>query len=514
MKNNPDYILYNGNFISMERPDKQYCAIGITGETITEVWEKPCRMPKRFFGTKMLDLEGRTVLPGFIDSNVHMVQGGLMQYCVEIKADTREAFLQQLQQKVQAFEAGELIWCIGYNEDTVELNRWDLDQITSIHPVVVSKTEFHKTILNTSAYNLLKIPYSISGIQRDEKGMPTGVLQGEASGFARRKLYTCFVTDDIRRLALADMERKAFRCGITTVNAMEGGAFFSNQDIRMVQRFAEHSRLEIFLFPQTMDVATVQEAKLPRIGGNIYLDGSIGSQTAALYEPYIDGEHQGVLYYSQEDVNQFVLEAHTAGLQIALSCIGPRAIEQALAAFAAAFEIAGRKNLRHRLELFVLPTEAQITWAISMGLILSMRANYDRQWGGAEGKYAALLGDRWKGTNSIGAVVAQGGIVAGGSEYAVTPLNPLKSIGSCLLHHNAVQQLSLYDALRTYTANGAYANMAEDRIGSLGIGMQADLVVLDQNLCTLSPAEIETLRVEMTIKKGEIVYAREDVLWK
>ena len=89
MKNNPDYILYNGNFISMERPDKQYCAIGITGETITEVWEKPCRMPKRFFGTKMLDLEGRTVLPGFIDSNVHMVQGGLMQYCVEIKADTR-----------------------------------------------------------------------------------------------------------------------------------------------------------------------------------------------------------------------------------------------------------------------------------------------------------------------------------------------------------------------------------------------------------------------------------------
>ncbi len=513
MRNKPDYILYNGNFISMDEMRKRYYAIGITGDIISAVWEKPCQMPRRFFGTKMLDLGGKTVLPGFIDSNVHVVSGGLIQYCVEIEANSKSEFLQKLHQRAQEYEAGELIWCIGHNAEIMELNRWDLDKVSSMHPIVVSKTEFHKTFLNTSAYNLLQVSSSVSGILRDEQGMPTGVLQGEASGFARRKLYTHFITDDIRKIAISDMEQKALQHGITTINAMEGGAFFSNQDIYMVQEFAKQSKLEILTFPQTMDVTAVQKANIPRIGGNIYLDGSIASQTAAMYQPYINGD-TGTLYYSQEDVNQFVLEAHAAGLQIALSCIGPKAIEQALTAFAAVFKMKGRGDLRHRLELFVLPSEKQIDRAISMGLILSMRANYDAYWGGLGGKYAKLIGDKWSKTNPIGTVIRKGGIVAGGSEYAVTSLNPMKSIASCLLHHSPDQRISLYEALKTFTVNGAYANMAEDRIGKIQVGMQADLVVLDKDPFKMPPNELETLRVETTVKRGAIVYTREGMSWK
>ncbi len=509
-----DYILYNGNFISMEGETERYRAVAICGDKIAHTYGEKDQFPGRCFGTKMIDLGGKTVLPGFIDSNIHMVQSGLLQYCVRINAETKSEFLQQLTDKAAEFADGELVWCIGYNEETIDVNRWDLDQVSSSHPIVVSRTEFHKTVVNTTAYNMLQIPSSLSGVLRDERDMPTGVLRGEASGFARRKLYTNFVSDDLRRKAVRDMEREVFRYGITTVNAMEGGAFFSGRDIDIVDDYAKKSNLDILLFPQTMDVGKIKEMGLSRIGGNIYLDGSIGSKGAALNRNYRGCSHNGTLYYSQDDVNQFVLEAHARGMQIALSCIGPRAIDQALTAFSSAFEAVGAGSHRHRLELFVLPTAAQIDEAVSLGLILSMRPNYDALWGGREGMYAANMGTGWEGCNPIGQVIKSGGIVCGGSEYSVTPLNPLTSIKSCLLHSQEEQRISLYEALKTYTVNGAYANLVEGAVGQIREGMQADLVVLDQDPFAVSAEALDEIGVAMTMKGGQIVYAKGEAEWK
>ena len=510
----PDYILYNGNFITMQDSTHRCCAVGIRDGVIVSVWEQDAEVPKRFFGTKYMNLRGRTVLPGFIDSNVHMVQGGLMQYCLEIYSDTKEEFLDILKKRTLEFEEGELIWCIGYDEENMEISRWDLDQVSSVHPIVLSRTEFHKTVVNTTAYNLLKIPGSVPGILRNEKGIPTGVLQGEASGFARRKVYTCFVTDEMRSRAAADMEKLSFQNGITSLNAMEGGAFFSDRDIGAVRQYAEQSALDIFLFPQTMDVNKVRAMKLPRIGGNIYLDGSIGSQTAAMYENYVNQKSQGVLYFSQEDVNQFVLDAHRNGLQIALSCIGPRAAEQALNAFEAAFRQVGSRNHRHRLELFVLPSPEQIERAISLGLIFSMRPNYDYYWGGNDGTYAKYIGNQWQYTNPIGEIVRRGGIVCGGSEYGVTPLNPLQAVQACVRHQNEAQQISLYEALKIYTCNGAYANFMEHSAGMIRKGMYADFTVLEKDPFQIPEDEISQIGLEMTFKAGRIVYSREEEVWK
>lgn len=509
-----DYILYNGNFISMGDESERYQAVAICGDKIVHTYGAKDEFPKRCFGTKMIDLAGRTVLPGFIDSNIHMVQSGLLQYCVKINAETKEAFLEHLQEKASSFAPGELVWCIGYNEETIDVDRWDLDKVSSSHPIVVSRTEFHKTVVNTTAYNMLQIPRSLSGVLRDEKDMPTGVLRGEASGFARRKLYTNFVSDDLRRKAVRDMEKEAFRYGITTVNAMEGGAFFSGRDIDIVDDYARSSDLNILLFPQTMDVDKIKEMGLTRIGGNIYLDGSIGSKNAALAENYKDCDYNGTLYYSQDDVNQFVLEAHTSGLQIALSCIGPRAIDQALTAFSSAFEAASSSNHRHRLELFVLPDLQQIEKAISLGLILSMRPNYDRLWGGSQGLYAANMGKGFEFCNPVGQVIRQGGVVCGGSEHSVTPLNPLISIKSCLLHSQENQRISLYEALKTYTVNGAYANFAEGSIGQIREGLQADLVVLEEDPFAVSPQALDEIEITMTMKDGQIVYSKGEAEWK
>lgn len=511
---NPDYVLYNGNIISMDTYGEEYSAIEITDGKISKVYSKEACFPKRAFATKVIDLKGKTVLPGFIDNNIHMVQSGLLQYCVEIEADTKESFLRQLKEKTQQFRHGELVWCVGFDEKAIDVTRWDLDKVSSSHPIVVSKTEFHKTVVNTKAYNTLSIPMSVDGVQRDEKGMPTGVLQGEASGFARRKIYVNFVSDELRKQAVRDVEIEALQYGITTVNAMEGGAFFSNRDIDIVGDFAKDSIIDILLFPQTLDTNHVMDMELPRIGGNIYLDGAIGSKAAALNQSYVGDQSKGSLYYSQDDVNYFVLEAHSAGLQIALSCIGPRAIEQALLAFSSAFEAIGKKEHRHRIELFVLPTAEQIQKAVELGLVLSMRPNYDYIWGGPQGMYMGNIGSLWKDCNPIGEVIKQGGIVCGGSEYSVTPLNPMTSIQSCVLHHQEDQRISAYEAIKTYTVNGAYANFAEDRIGKIKEGFQADLVVLEDNPLEVPAECVKDIGVEMTIKNGKVVYSKEAVIWK
>lgn len=503
----PDCILFNGTFLSMNGNDDIYSSVAITDGRITAAAKDDSLLARRGFGTAVEDLDGKTVLPGFIDCNVHTIQRGIGQYCINLQARTREEFLERLSQMVTEYEEGELIWCIGFEPEGQNLNRWDLDKVSSNHPIVVSRMEFHSTLVNTSAYNLLSIPFQIRGVEKDASGMPTGVLRGEASGFARRKMNRIFVSGHMRETAFTDTVREAVRSGITTLNAMEGGYFFSDEDVETVRKLAPKSPLDVLIYPQTMDVDEAVRYGMGRIGGNIYIDGTIGSKTAALYEPY-EGEsgNNGMLYYRQEELNQFVLDAHERHLQIALSCIGERAIDQALNAFDAAFRIAGKQNHRHRLELFVLPTGEQIERAVAMGLLFSMRPNYNKLWGGPEGGYRRNIGERYRRANPIGTVVRLGGIVAGGSESGVTPLPPMTGIHSAVNHSQESERVSVLEALKMYTCNAAYANFIEDRTGSIAVGMDADLAVLSRNPLETPAEELEQICVLRTIKRGTVVY--------
>lgn len=505
----PDRILYNGTFLSMNEKDRVYSAIAIQNGRIVGVSEDDSLVAKRGFGTELVDMEGKTVVPGFIDCNVHAIQTGLDKYCVSVNAASREEFLQQLLEVVEYYEEGELIWCVGYEAGDAEhhLNRFDLDRISSRHPIVVSRMEFHATVVNTNAYNLLSIPSSIRGVEKDKKGMPTGFLKGEASGFARRKINQTFVGAGLRKKALEDAVRQALACGITTMNPMEGGFFFSDDDMEAVQSFSEESPVGLLLFPQTMDVEAARAYGGKRVGGNIYLDGTLGSKTAALREPYEgDVDNNGLLYYAQEDLNQFVLEAHEKGFQVAISCIGERAIEQTLNAFELAIKISGKNRCRHRIEHFVLPTEEQIARAVKLGLIFSMQPNYDAMWGGPDGGYRKNIGDRYQRTNPIGTVIRAGGLVAGGSEAAVTPLSPIEGIHNAVNHHRPEHRVTVKEALRMYTVNGAYANFMEHRLGKIDPGFDADLAVLSENPLDVSPKRLREIRVLKTIKRGSTVF--------
>lgn len=512
INNSPEYILYNGNFITMDDRQEKCSAVAIKDGKITHMYCGDNRKIKRGFQTRLIDLEGKTVLPGLIDCNVHLIQGGLQKYCIEVYADTKKEFLEKLSDKITRFKNNEWVWCVGYNDTLEELTRWDLDKVSVTHPIVISKTEFHITIANTFAYRMLQIPISVSGTKRDNDGVPTGVLGGEASGFARRKLFVSLVNDSLRDRILQEMDHELLANGITTVNAMEGGPFFADRDIYVANKYAEKSTVDILLFPQTMDINVAIDSHLPRIGGNIYLDGSIRSKTAAIIDNYQNENQNGILYYSQDDVNAFILDAHSHELQIAISCIGTRAIQQALDAFENAFQIVGKNNHRHRLELFVLPTEVQIKKAVELGLILSMRPNYDKLYALKGGAYEKSIGDRREQCNPLSSIVKAGGIVCCGSEHSVTPLNPFMSIEACVLHNQEKERLSVYEALKGYTVNAAYANYAEDRIGRIRAGYDADLIVISEDPFKVQTEDIGKIKILMTMKRGKIVYHERGIL--
>lgn len=498
----PDCIFYNGHMITMDERTKG-SALSVCRGKICMVDDDVAVLGTRGFGTRLIDLEGKTVVPGFIDCNVHAVQNGLSPYCIHVGAAGKADFIGKLSEIAESYSEGELLWCVGYEDDS--LNRWELDKISSRHPIIVSGMEFHATCVNTCAYNILSLPLSIPGIQKDGTGRPTGVLKGEASGFARRKMNQKFVGDRLRERAAAYTVREAAKYGITTMNAMEGGSFFSDRDIEAVTAFSKYSPVELLVFPQLME----PEAAAPfgRIGGNIYIDGTIGSKTAAVSGGYAgDAKNNGMLYFTQEELDGFIGAAHEKGLQIAVSCIGDRAIDMALSAFEAAFLKWGLKNHRHRIEFFVLPGEAQIKKAVALGIIISVRPAYDSLWGGKDGMYARHIGEGYKSCNPIRSIIKAGGIVAGGSEAPVTPLNPMSGISGAVRHSQISERVSVYEALKMYTVNAAYANFIEDRAGKLVSGFDADLAVLDKNPLTAGEEALSEIKTVMTVKKGNIIY--------
>lgn len=504
----PDTIIYNGKFISMNENGDIYSMIGIKNGKIVEVSKSNSLINKIGFGVNLIDFEGKTVLPGFYDCNVHAVQNGIGHFCIKIETKKREEFLKKLKEIVKEYKKNQLIWCIGFNwEENERLNRWDLDKISSLHPIVVSKDEIHSTIVNTYAYNLLAVPSTLNGVEKDVKGMPTGYLFGEASGFARKKIQKLFITYEMKKRAMEITIDEALRNGVTTFNAMEGGAFFDDEDINIVKEYEKKNKIDISIYAQNTDVERAVEFGLEGIGGNFYLDGTISSKTAAIYEPYEnEPDNYGILYFSQNELNKFVLDAHKKNMQIALSCIGERAIDQALEAYENAIKSYGHKNHRHRLEHFVLPSDEQIKRAIQLGIIFSMQPAYDNKWGGKEGKYIKNIGERYRRTNPIGKIIRLGGVVAGGSESNITPLSPIYGIHSAVNHTEEENRIDIIEAIKLYTVNAAYANFEENKKGKIEKGFNADLIVLDKDILTIKKEQIKDIKILKTIKCGGLVY--------
>jgi predicted amidohydrolase YtcJ len=416
-----------------------------------------------------------------------------------------------VRQAVASTPIGELLFGMGFTEYC--LNREDLspiiqtlDAVAPDRPVFLEGVTGHTSAVNSLALELLDLPDGTPGVMRDAMGRPSGLLADEANNLVWERFGESARLNERATEMIPLAIQKAHSVGITTLHALEGGSTGDDAAAEAFQARLNSLPLRIVFFYQTTDVQKVVELGLPRIGGCILLDGDIGPHTAALSQPYADApECQGTLYYSQEQIDAFVLQAHEQGLQVTMHAVGDAAVQQALDAYKRALSAYPRDDHRHRIEHCEVIREDQIELARQLGVALAIQPPFNHYWPHTE--YYPTLGQEraWK-ADPVGTLVRAGLLIAGGSDSRVTPLGPLIGIHAAVNHTNPAERVSVQEALELYTVNAARIAFQESDRGSLRVGKLGDFVVLGEDPFEVDHGHIKDSPVEMTVIGGDIAY--------
>ena len=341
-------------------------------------------------------------------------------------------------------------------------------------------------------------------------GGERGWFLDDESHFAAARLAFGSLTDEQIALLYRGVADRAMGKGVTTLHCLEGQFVEGDRDVLTLHAIADRLPVNVVLMYQTLDVQRVLELGLPRIGGCLTVDGACFEHTACFYEPYVDRpDTRGCLNYSEEAVRQFVTEAHRAGLQIGMHAIGDRAIDVLVSAYAAAQALYPRADCRHRVEHFQAPTEGALATACDLGLALPMQPIFSYLWDRdtADHYETAFGANRAARMESFADLLERGLHVAGGSDSPVTEIDPLLGMQAAVNNPRPSRRVSVEAALRMFTADAAWAGREDAVTGTISVGKRADLVVLGADPFT-EPGAIDEIPVEMTVCRGEIVFAR------
>ncbi len=504
-----EILLINGQIITMDADYSTEEALLVRNDQILAAGSTDQMKRMALPRARVIDLQGRAVLPGFIDTHVHMMHTGLNLLALDLSAARSiEEIKELLAERARSIPPGNLIRGIRVDDSMLLENRmphrFDLDQVSRIHPIFLARIDGHSSSCNSLALNIMDIERNTQGLVLDSSGQPTGVLRSVAHKLGRLRISNLLNPDDkARGLRLAC--KKAAAKGLTTLHALEGGALFVDSDYYEVCDYSSQSQVRIITYFQTLDVEKAARAGASRIGGCIPLDGSLGSYTAALYEPYSDNlSEQGVLYYSDDEIKRFVYESSRAQMQISLHAIGERAIDQALLAYKNAAARVSGYHWSNRIEHFLLATDEQVKRAADLGLIISVQPYDHYIWGRPERLIGRRLGKRLPRANRYRTWTEKGLILAGSSDSDVTEFNPLGGIYGAMFQYNESERLSLKESLALYTINAAMAGNEQIVKGSLEKGKLADLVILTSAM--QNAEQLENIDVELTMVGGRVVY--------
>src|SRR5271157_2243701 len=526
----PDIIFVNGDVYTQSAPARAQ-AIGVSRDCIVAVGTNDDIRKLKGPHTQVVDLGGHVVMPGFNDAHVHLEEAGLEAQSVDLRG-TRS--LQEMQQRIAASAktVAPTDWLVGGGWDHTlwpggQLpTRQDLDGVTGGHPAVFSRVDGHIAVANTAALKIGGVTGQTQApeggkVDHDASGEPTGILRETARGLVESKIPP--TPARLRRaaeLALAD----AARWGITSAQDN------SSWDIFLVYEDLEREgkltvRITEWLnFDDPVSLLETRRAHRPANDPMLhtamlkgFMDGSLGSRTAALLARYSDDPgNLGLARYEQDKLNRMAVERTAAGFQLGFHAIGDHAVQMALDAFAAA-EAGARENhqtrdFRFRIEHDQVITPYQFAQYRKLGVIASMQANHlltDMNWAMERiGPERAKTSYPWK------EFLDNGVPLAFGTDYPVEPITPFRGVYAAVTRMNEAgtksyfpeQKLTIEQALAAYTTGSAYAQFAEKEKGTLAPGMLADFVVLDRDLTKVAPPEILKTRVLRTVVGGKTVY--------
>jgi predicted amidohydrolase YtcJ len=486
-----------------------------------------------------IDAGGRLVLPGFIDTHVHFLLGGLRLASVQLRdARTRDQFVSRIKAFAATVPAG--TWITGGDWDHSlwggELPSRDwIDAATPNHPVWINRLDGHMSLANSAALKaagVTRATADVAGgeIVRSAKGDPTGLLKDNAMAFVDNVAPP--PSPEMRRRAVTAAMRYVAERGVTTVHDMSTSAAWDDMAlyaelgkanalqtrIYSVVPLAQWERLRDVVARRQFGGADGLGDDWLRIGGlKGFVDGSLGSHTAAFNEPFKDAPaDRGLLVNTPDDLYRWISGADKAGLHVMVHAIGDRANGLLLDTFARVATENGQRDRRFRIEHAQHLAPRDIPRFAQLNVIASMQPYHaidDGRW--AE-KY---IGERINSTYAFRSLIDAGATIAFGSDWFVAPPTPLEGIYAAVTRRTLddknpsgwvpQQKISVEEAVRGYTVNAAFASFDETRKGVLSKGRLADFVMLERNVFEIAPEEIGGVRVRMTVVGGKQVFGSE-----
>ena len=547
---NADLVLRGGTVrtLSKDTPDGE--ALAVVDDRVKAVRSDEEIAAYVGEDTRVLELDGRTALPGFIDTHVHIPMGGARMTHVNCRSPPNESIAdvrERLRERAAETPDGEWIICSGYNLGLVwedegrHVNRWDLDEAAPNNPVQVTSVGGHTgSIYNSAALELAGIdrdtpdPVPPAVIERDDDGRPTGLVSEEAE----LPLLEA-IPDDDREDRRAHIERaceQLLAWGVTTAH----DALTKPEDLRLYQELERDGRLPVRvgmmlqgdvgedLGAEGMDLLSrladvgletgFGSDRLFVVGVKYLMDGAFTGRTAAMHEPY-EGEpvpenspqYDGVLHIDPDYFAERVASAHDAGLRVCVHGQGDRGIDHILDAFEATLD--PDTDHRFRIEHGGLIRPEQLERIAELDACVSSSIAF---LGGDVSRNWIYWGEeRMDHTYAVRSLQEAGIPTAGNGDWPVTTGDPLVGIRTAVTRETVTgdvvgpdQRTSVEDALRLYGPDAAYLGFSEDEKGRLDPGMLADITVLSDDPLAVEPTAITDLEVAYTIVGGSVEYER------
>jgi hypothetical protein len=488
--------------------------------------------------TRVIELNGRTVTPGFIDAHMHFISGGIQLSSLDLrKATTPEEFVIRIREFTKSVPSG--TWITGGNWDhelwggLLPRRDW-IDHFTQAHPVLVQRLDGHMALANSLALEMSGIANKTGdppggSIVRDEAGLPSGVLKDQAITLVRNVIPLATVEETKRALEAA--AQHALSRGITQVHDMGGWnnldmMGWANLEVYHQAHSEGHLPLRVYSvvpmssWKRMKDYVSINGRGDDRLwwgGVKAFVDGSLGSATAWFHKAYLgESGNTGLTTTDTAELQGWIEGADKAGLQSIVHAIGDRANDWLLEVYEELVANHGKRDRRLRIEHAQHLSQSAIVRFSEQGVIASMQPYHAVD----DGRWAAkrIGPERIRRAYAFGSLLDTGATLAFGSDWTVAPLDPILGIDAAVTRQTLdgvnpdgwipEERISLEQALLAYTAGAAKAGFSEDRSGSLENSKLADLVVLSENLFEISSSDIGNVEVDMTLVDGEVVYDR------
>ncbi len=531
----PDLVILNGKIITVDPGDSVVEATAVKDGRFVAVGSTREIKALAGRGTEVLDLGGRTAMPGIIDSHTHPSNIAARLLEVDLRTPPVKNIAEvkkKIAEKARELGPGKWVRAANYNDSKLaerrQVTRWELDEVAPDNPVFIVSDTGHQAVVNSLALEAAGVtddtPNPPGGeVERDAEGRATGLLYENATGLVRDYIPE-YSVDELKE-SYRSVVKQFCEWGVTCTHDASGHRNGVRAFKQLLDEGERRLRMRLMMSVNRDEPGDVLDALelcgvesglgdewLGVMSVKIMGDGSGAGGTCCVYEPQNRGPRGlGMWMTEPKVVERLVMQAHEAGLRVSIHSIGDRGVDMALDAIEKAQRAKPAPDMRHRIEHNSLCTPRQLRRIKELGVTPSSSIGYMY---GLGDQYADNFGperSRWLHPHRT---MKEMGIVAGGnSDCPVTFYGPFVQIYEAVTRKSISgrvvgpeEAIGVMDAIRVYTWNGAYLGKDEDVLGSVEPGKLADLIVLDRDILSCPVEEIKDIRVVTTIVGGRVVY--------